>query len=50
MIEAGDEIPMVSVQRAPGDEVTLAELAGEGPVLLFFYFFDWSKVIIERGV
>ncbi len=43
MLEVGDQIPAVSVQRAPGDETTLAELSADGPVLLFFYLFDWSS-------
>ena len=43
MLQAGDQIPAISVQRAPGDETTLAELAAEGTILLFFYLFDWSS-------
>jgi hypothetical protein len=33
----------VRVQRAPGEEVTVAELAHERPLLLVFYLFDWSS-------
>jgi hypothetical protein len=43
VLHAGDQIPAISVQRAPGDETTLAELAAEGTILLFFYLFDWSS-------
>jgi peroxiredoxin len=43
VLQAGDQIPAISVQRAPGDETTLAELAAEGTILLFFYLFDWSS-------
>ncbi len=43
MLEVGDRVPPARVQRAPGDEATLAELAGERSILLFFYLFDWSS-------
>jgi peroxiredoxin len=43
VLDVGDAIPAARVYRAPGDETTLAELAGEGPILLFFYLFDWSS-------
>ena len=43
MLEVGNQVPAVSVQRAPGDATTLAELAAGGPILLFFYLFDWSS-------
>jgi hypothetical protein len=36
-------VPEARVQRAPGDAVTIAELLAEGPILLFFYLFDWSS-------
>ena len=42
-LKVGDQIPAVSVQRAPGDETTVAALAVHGPILLFFYLFDWSS-------
>jgi peroxiredoxin len=43
VLEVGDRLPQVRVQRAPGDETTVAELAAGGPILLFFYLFDWSS-------
>jgi peroxiredoxin len=43
VLKVGDKLPEASVQRAPGDATTLAELAAEGPILLFFYLFDWSS-------
>ena len=43
MLEVGDPLPAASVQRAPGDATTLAELAAGGTILLFFYLFDWSS-------
>jgi peroxiredoxin len=43
VLEVGDHVPAVSVQRAPGDATTLAELAAGGTILLFFYLFDWSS-------
>jgi len=43
VLEVGDHVPAVRVQRAPGDATTLAELAAGGTILLFFYLFDWSS-------
>jgi peroxiredoxin len=43
VLEAGDTIPDVVVQSAPGEEVRLRALAAEGPILLLFYLFDWSS-------
>jgi peroxiredoxin len=43
MLKVGDRLPQARVQRAPGDETTLAELAAGGTILLFFYLFDWSS-------
>jgi len=42
-LQVGDHVPAVSVQRNPGDETTVAELAADGTILLFFYLFDWSS-------
>ena len=43
MLEAGDRIPEAKVWLAPREPVSLAEVVEEGPVLLFFYLFDWSS-------
>jgi peroxiredoxin len=43
VLKVGDKLPEASVQRAPGDATTLADLAADGAILLFFYLFDWSS-------
>jgi peroxiredoxin len=43
VLRAGDRISDATVQRAPGEEVRLLELAADGPILLLFYLFDWSS-------
>jgi peroxiredoxin len=43
VLEVGDRVPDARVQRAPGDEISVAELVREGPVLFLFYLFDWSS-------
>jgi len=43
VLELGDQVPAVHVQRGPGDETTVARLAAGGTILLFFYLFDWSS-------
>jgi peroxiredoxin len=43
VLKVGDHVPAAGVQRAPGDATTLAELAADGPILLFFYLVDWSS-------
>jgi peroxiredoxin len=42
VLAVGDSIPKARVWLAPRDELTLEDLVEEGPVLLFFYLFDWS--------
>jgi peroxiredoxin len=43
VLEVGDRVPDARVQRAPGDEISVAELVREGSVLFLFYLFDWSS-------
>jgi peroxiredoxin len=43
VLKVGETLPAARVQRAPGDETTFSELAAGGPILLFFYLFDWSS-------
>jgi hypothetical protein len=44
VLKAGDSVPEnVRVQRAPGEETTIAELHAKRPALLVFYLFDWSS-------
>jgi peroxiredoxin len=38
----GDLIPDAQVWLAPRESISLHDLVEEGPVLLFFYLFDWS--------
>ena len=42
MLAAGDRAPDVQTWLAPREGVSLHDLVSEGPVLLFFYLFDWS--------
>jgi peroxiredoxin len=42
VLAPGDRIPDAHVWLAPRDSVSLRDLVEEGPVLLFFYLFDWS--------
>lgn len=42
MLAAGDRIPEAQVWLAPRESLSLHHLVEEGPVLLFFYLFDWS--------
>ena len=42
MLAPGSRIPGARVWLAPRDELTLEQLVEDGPVLLFFYLFDWS--------
>jgi hypothetical protein len=41
--DVGQQAPEARVQRAPGDETTIAALWADGPILLVFYLFDWSS-------
>jgi peroxiredoxin len=43
VLAAGDAIPDVTVQSAPGEDVRLRDLVADGPILLLFYLFDWSS-------
>jgi hypothetical protein len=42
MLAAGDMIPAIDVRSTPRETVTLPQLLVDGPILLFFYLFDWS--------
>jgi peroxiredoxin len=42
MVEVGDTMPDARVSTGPRETTMLRELLTEGPVLLFFYLFDWS--------
>ena len=44
MIAAGERLPDVRVWLAPSsDPIALAALLEDGPILLFFYLYDWSS-------
>jgi peroxiredoxin len=42
VLRVGDAIPDVQVWMGPQEPVSLRELAGEKPLVLLFYLFDWS--------
>ena len=44
MLATGDRIPLdVTVWPEPREPHTFAEIVADGPVLVFFYLFDWSS-------
>ena len=43
MLQTGTRMPDAVVQQAPGEDVHLADLLADGPILLLFYLFDWSS-------
>jgi len=43
MLEPGQTIPDAHVWTTPNENASLREIAGEGPMLLLFYLFDWSS-------
>jgi peroxiredoxin len=43
MLAMGDRVPDATVWLAPREPVTVASLAEDMPILLFFYLFDWSS-------
>ncbi len=43
MLSAGDRIPDATVWLGPRQNVSVRELAADGPVLFLFYLFDWSS-------
>lgn len=42
MLEAGAQIPDVTVHGEDGGPIELRRLVVDGPVLLAFYLFDWT--------
>ena len=42
MLEAGEQLPDVTVFDLERQPVRLRSLVDDGPVLLVFYLFDWS--------
>jgi peroxiredoxin len=43
MLAVDDRIPDVEVWLGPQERMSLRDVAAEGPILLLFYFFDWSS-------
>jgi hypothetical protein len=42
VLATGDPIPTARVWTTPQEDATLAEIVGDGAILLLFYLFDWS--------
>jgi peroxiredoxin len=42
VLEPGDHVPDVTVFDTDVQPVRLDELAGQGPLLLAFYLYDWT--------
>jgi peroxiredoxin len=42
MLDAGDRVPDATVWLSSREQARLSEIAEDGPILLFFYLFDWS--------
>jgi peroxiredoxin len=43
MLAVGQQIPDARVWTGPREQASIRELAGEKPLLLLFYLFDWSS-------
>jgi peroxiredoxin len=43
VISAGDRVPDATVWLTSREQARLSEIAEDGPILLFFYLFDWSS-------
>ena len=44
MLAAGEQIPAdATVWLGPNERLRLGDVVSDGPVLLFFYLFDWTS-------
>jgi peroxiredoxin len=43
MLSVGDQVPDASVWLSSREQARVSEIAEDGPILLFFYLFDWSS-------
>jgi hypothetical protein len=43
VLEVGDRIPDATVWLSSREQARVSEIAEDGPILLFFYLFDWSS-------
>jgi peroxiredoxin len=42
MLGVGERVPDATVWLSPREQARVSEIAQDGPILLFFYLFDWS--------
>jgi peroxiredoxin len=43
VLSVGDSVPDATVWLSSREQARLTEVAADGPILLFFYLFDWSS-------
>jgi peroxiredoxin len=43
VLEVGDRVPDATVWLSSREQARLSEIAEDGPILLFFYLFDFSS-------
>jgi peroxiredoxin len=43
MLSVGDGVPDATVWLSSREQARVSEIAEDGPILLFFYLFDWSS-------
>jgi hypothetical protein len=44
VLGVGDRAPLeATVWRPPADATTIGDLLADGPILLLFYFWDWTS-------
>jgi hypothetical protein len=42
VLAVGDRVPESAVWLSSREQARVPEIAADGPILLFFYLFDWS--------
>jgi hypothetical protein len=43
VLAVGDRVPEITVWLSSREQARVSEIAEDGPILLFFYLFDWSS-------
>jgi peroxiredoxin len=43
VLSVGDRVPDATVWLSSREQAWVSEIAEDGPILLFFYLFDWSS-------
>jgi hypothetical protein len=43
VLEVGERIPSATVWLSSREQARISEIAEDGPILLFFYLFDFSS-------